>query len=151
MTNPSGPGPLALEVDLNARLDLAYPGVCLIEDDADLRMALARTLRAEGYRVVEAADGADVIGRLSTDVPGFGPMATIDVIVTDQRMPRVTGLDVLEHVRTTDWATPVILMTAFYDEDLAREARRLGALAVLPKPLDLDDLLDAIDLVAPMH
>ena len=150
MPNPPGSDSRALDLDLNARLDLAYPGICLIEDDADLRMALASTLRAEGYRVVEAADGADVIGKLSTDVPGFGPMATIDVIVTDQRMPRLTGLDVLEHVRTTDWATPVILITAFYDDDLAREAKRLGALAVLPKPLSVDDLLDAIDLVAPL-
>jgi FixJ family two-component response regulator len=55
-------------------------------------------------------------------------------------MHGVTGLDVLAGLRETDWATPVILLTAFGDAELHAEAHRLGALAVFDKPFDFRDL-----------
>lgn len=123
--------------------------LCLIEDDVDMRKALAAALRTEGYHVLEAADGTDVIGRLDRIMTDIGALATIDVVVTDQRMPGATGLEVLRDVRNTDWATPVVLISAFADVPLYEEARRLGATAVLRKPFKLNELLDTVLRIAP--
>jgi DNA-binding NtrC family response regulator len=64
----------------------------------------------------------------------------LDLIITDVRMHGVTGLEILAGLRENDWSTPVILMTAFGDAELHAEAMRLGALAVLDKPFELDAL-----------
>ena len=132
--------------DENAGLQ---PIVYVVEDDADLRSAVATCLRSEGYQVLEARDGAQLLGhwpRFSTDC---GPLAAVDVVVTDQRMPGATGLELLADIRHTDWATPVILMSAFVDEEMRVKARRLGAAAVLSKPFNTEDLIDTVQRVAP--
>jgi DNA-binding NtrC family response regulator len=66
------------------------------------------------------------------------------LIISDVRMPGVSGLDVLATLRREDWSTPVILMTAFGDLETRAEARRLGAKALFDKPFDVDDLRTAV-------
>jgi CheY-like chemotaxis protein len=120
----------------------------VIEDDAELRSALVSGLRAEGYLVVGVSDGEQVLKWWPELSQGVGPVH-VDLIVTDQRMPKVSGLEVLQAVRQIDWATQVVLISAFADDDLRREAKRLGAAAVLSKPFTMDRLLDTVKQVAP--
>lgn len=122
--------------------------VCVVEDDADLRNVLASALRAQGYRVMEVADGARIIGQMALFARRCG-LETVDVIVTDQRMPGATGLELLAYVRDTDWAVRVILMSAFLNDDVRAEARRLGASAVIAKPFVLDEFVETVRGVAP--
>ena len=126
------------------------PGVCVIEDDEDLREAIETALRDEGYRVLGLEDGTKIIGGKSRFVVGFGPMATVDVLVTDQRMPTVSGLEVLSHVRRTDWTKHVILMSAYVDDELLVEAYRLGVAAILAKPFSVERLIEAVEHFAPL-
>jgi CheY-like chemotaxis protein len=123
--------------------------VLLADDDAEMRRILAKALSDEGYLVVEATNGADLLAKLDFAFCDDNAIATVDVIVTDVRMPGVTGFEVLEGLRQVDWATPVILISAFADDQLVRDARLFGVTAVLPKPFALRDLLDAVSSAAP--
>ena len=110
----------------------------LVEDDADMRALATCLLRHEGYEVFEAAAGIDLlewIARTTSDPWDH----FFDVIVSDVNMPDLTALEVLAALRCRKSRVPVILITAFADADLRREARALGAYACLEKPLDLDE------------
>ena len=124
--------------------------VLIADDDADSRNALSLLLSGWGYEVIEATDGEELVDCLATvyfesDDSG----ATVDLIVSDLRMPRLTGMDVLCVLRLAHRRTPFILITGFGDEGIRSEARELGAAAVLDKPFEVDELRAAIRRVVP--
>lgn len=142
---PSGPRTvMRLETRGRASEELGMrpPRIVLAEDDPELRRLIGSVLRRDGYDVLELVDGAQLLEYLvrQSDRNADAP----DLIVSDIRMPGCTGLDVLAGVRRRDWATPVVLITAFGDRDTHEEAERLGAVAVFDKPFDLDDLRTAV-------
>lgn len=131
------------------RLELdQHPLVLLADDEHDIRALLAAALRREGYRVVEAATGAELLEQVSSSML-FGERPAPDLIVSDIRMPGFTGTGILSGLRASNWTTPFILITAYGTEDLFREARELGADAVFRKPFEIDDLLTAICNLVP--
>jgi DNA-binding response OmpR family regulator len=113
--------------------------VLLAEDDADFRHLVASVLAADGYEVVEAVDGLDLLAHVERELGARGERADAFLIVADVCMPGLTGLDVLAILRCANWTTPVILITGFGDEATRAEGRELGASAVLDKPFALDD------------
>lgn len=125
--------------------------VALIEDDAAMRSLLADVLRAEGYLVDEFPDGLVWLEAWKGTLDGRQAEDRWQVIVCDVRMPGLDGLSVLRIAAglTGDRMPPVIVITAFGDEDLYAEARRSGAAAVLDKPFRLDDLIAKIREIAP--
>ena len=74
----------------------------------------------------------------------------MDLVITDVRMPGPSGVEMLEWLRGVVWSIPVIVITAFGDPVLHAEARRLGALAVLDKPFDVNELLALVRHNAPL-
>ena len=124
-------------------LSPVMPHVLLGEDDADTRRLLAWTLRTAGFDVVEAGDGVEVLDEMDSSIRS-NPSRPFGVIILDVNMPFLTGLDLLAALRSAQWATPVILITAFGNEAIRAEARELGAFAILEKPLDLDELRIAL-------
>jgi CheY-like chemotaxis protein len=116
--------------------------ILVAEDDSEMRKIVTEALRAGGYQVIEAEHGgrmlADVAARLGAHESG----ESLDLIVSDVRMPVCTGLQLLTTLRQAHWSTPVILMTAFGDEGIRACADALGAV-LFAKPFDLDDLLAA--------
>ncbi len=123
------------------------PRILLAEDDTELRSLLAASLRKDGYEILEARDGAEVLGQLQPVLSRNRPWTAStpppqppDVIISDIRMPGLSGLEVLDAVRGARLATPVILITAFGAPETHARARRLGAAAVIDKPFDLADL-----------
>ncbi|WP_437764600.1 response regulator [Sorangium sp. So ce281] len=127
-----------------APVPCVHPGappirVLLAEDDRELRLLLATALRRDGYEVLEAHDAKHLL-ELMGEALVSGNGAPVDVVVSDIRMPGASGLDLLAGLRRDDWTTPVVLITAFGDPETHAEAYRLGADAVLDKPLDVDDL-----------
>lgn len=115
----------------------AHPtSILLAEDDAELRKLIAATLRGEGYEVVEAANGMELLDALELMVGRQLPYA----IVSDIRMPMLSGMDVLAVIRASSTEVPVVLITAFGDVDTHLEAHDLGAVAILDKPFDMSAL-----------
>lgn len=112
--------------------------VLVAEDDDAFRRLLASTLRRDGFEVVEARNGRELVDHVAALVQRTAE--PFDVIISDIRMPVMTGIDALAGLRAADWSTPVILITAFGDETTRAEAMQLGAGAFFAKPFDLADL-----------
>jgi DNA-binding response OmpR family regulator len=110
--------------------------VLVAEDDHEMRTLLVDVLRAEGYEVAEAQHGVDVLLRFVRDDP-----EQFDLIISDIRMPGVTGLEFLEGLREQEGFPPTVLITAFGDAATHAEAIRLGAVAVVDKPFEISELL----------
>jgi CheY-like chemotaxis protein len=110
------------------------------EDDSDFRALLAAALRAAAYEVVEVSNGFDLLEILSDSLTAGGGIGSFDLVLSDIQMPGWTGLDVLASLGHGPSLPPVILITAFGDDELRRRAKSAGAVSVLSKPLDIDDL-----------
>lgn len=113
-----------------------------------MRSVVVEALRGDGYEVVEVPDGGrmlvDVAARLKA-TPGDD---SLNLIVSDIRMPICTGLQIVAALREAHWQTPVILMTAFGDEATRRQAESMSAV-LLDKPFDLDNLRTAVANLLP--
>jgi CheY-like chemotaxis protein len=116
--------------------------VFVADDDEAMREAVATSLRAGGHFVVEARDGAELLDLLlgTLGAPPIRP----DVVVSDVRMPNLSGLGVLAALQRAACNVPVLLITALADESVHNVARRLGAIGVLRKPFETNDLLTAV-------
>lgn len=110
--------------------------VLLVEDDADLREALADTLRLSGYSIIEAADGSAALRQLE--------QAQVGIIVSDIQMQPLDGFSLLLEVKKRQPSLPMLLMTAYGDIERAVEAMRHGAAHYLTKPFEPDHLLAEI-------
>ncbi len=112
---------------------MAGERILIVDDEANARTALAELLRGEGYVVETAADGFKALPKLEELEP--------DVVVTDLKMPGLTGLELMEKARARDPECVVIVMTAFAAVGSAVQAMRQGAADYLTKPVNLDELL----------
>ena len=113
--------------------------VVVAEDDPEMRSLVAQCLRRDSHEVFEVGDGARLLVRIGRQYRLYEPEPRIDLVVTDLRMPVVTGLAILRALRAAHCATPVILITAFADEAVRRETANLGAV-LLDKPFSMAEL-----------
>jgi DNA-binding response OmpR family regulator len=114
--------------------------VVVAEDDHQFRAMRCQALQADGYEVVEARDGTELGQLVRSLLLRSNGGCTVELMIADVRMPGASGLSVLSELRRSDWNTPVILISAFADDELAVEAARLGAI-VVDKPFDLQELM----------
>jgi len=117
----------------------------IAEDDDDMRRMLISALRVDGYEILEARTGLELVEHLQPWLRRAPGGTAIDVVITDVQMPHVSGLEVLRALQRAHGVPPVIIIiTAFGDPQLHRSARALGAEFVFDKPFDLDDLRTAV-------
>jgi nitrogen regulation protein NR(I) len=110
--------------------------ICLIDDDASARTALERVLLGEGYEVVSFPDGTHgLAAALEED---------FDCVVTDLRMPGVSGLELIDTLRDDLPNLPVVLMTAHGTTETAIEATRRGAFDYILKPFEMEELFPVV-------
>jgi CheY-like chemotaxis protein len=120
------------------------PVVLVAEDDDQLRRLIVRKLRRRGCEILAARNGVELAELLVVRaIEALGRHAPIGLVISDIRMPGRTGLEILDMVRGSELLVPVILITGFGDPATHAEAKRLGAMAVFDKPVDLDDLASA--------
>ena len=124
-----------------------HPKILLAEDDRDLRELLAFSLFRAGYSVESCDNGLELLERL--DQPPEWGRARIDLVLTDLRMPALTGLEVLEALHDLPHRPLFVCMTAFGDSSTHEAAMQLGAAATIDKPFDLDKLIDLIRCFCP--
>ena len=114
----------------------APPRVALIEDDSDLRLSTTQLLSLAGFAVDAYSDAAPALEAIQPDFAG--------VVVTDVRLPHISGTEVFELLRARDPSLPVILITGHGDVAMAVSALKAGAWDFLTKPFDPDVLLAAV-------
>jgi DNA-binding NtrC family response regulator len=105
------------------------PRILIVDDEATIRASLLEALAADGYDTDAAESGEEALARCHA--------TAYDLVVTDLKLPGVSGLEVLQALRNQGKQTPVIMMTAYGDVDTAVSAMRLGAYDFIPKPFKL--------------
>jgi len=113
--------------------------ILVVDDEEALRTVLSGELASEGYEVQSAGDGDEAIATLGKQM--------FDLVLLDIKMPRVTGFDVLRHIKEKHPTTKVVMLTGFADLKNAIESKQLGAEDFVSKPYDLVDLLTTIERV----
>ncbi|MGZ6971392.1 MAG: sigma-54-dependent transcriptional regulator, partial [Thermoanaerobaculia bacterium] len=111
--------------------------ILLVEDEKITRVSLARTLAKAGHEVTACETAAAAIEALDA--------ATFDAVLTDLRLPRGSGMDVLKSALALEPAPGVILMTAYASVETAVEAIKLGAYDYLTKPFSPEQLLHRLE------
>jgi two-component system, NtrC family, response regulator PilR len=106
------------------------PRILVVDDERSLRALLAIVLRREGYEVLLAENGRAAIGLLERE--------PVDLLISDIKMPDMSGVEVLRAAKSIDPDILGIMITAFASTDTAVEAMRLGACDYLSKPFDID-------------
>ena len=118
--------------------------VLIVDDDIRMLRALDKVLTGEGATVTEAQWAGDALDFLTAR------KTPVDLVITDLRMPIVSGMTVVYAIHNIFPALPIIVLTAFGSPDVKAECLRQGAAALLEKPLDTGQLLAAIkDVFAP--
>jgi two-component system, NtrC family, response regulator AtoC len=105
--------------------------ILVADDEPNLRRVLSAILHRDGYDVVQAADGTEALELLGEDVT---------VVITDLKMPKIDGMEVLRKVSTTHPHVPVIMITAFGTVDNAVAAVKAGAFDYIEKPFEQEQI-----------
>jgi len=108
--------------------------VLIAEDDVDIRSALCELIKSLGVEVSEADSGGALIILLTDDKP-------VDLIITDVRMPWMSGLQVSLSARNAGLVMPIIVVTAFADDRLREQVEHLGSATLLSKPFNPEEIL----------
>src|SRR3954462_8020309 len=111
--------------------------ILICDDQEMMRDSLAATLAREGHEVTAATDGSFALQRLST--------AKFDLLISDLKMPRMTGIELLAESKKIRPEMPVVLMTAFATVQTAVEAMKLGAYDYIQKPFDGDEIRHLVE------
>ena len=109
--------------------------IWVVDDDDSIRWVLSRALKKHDYEVQVFSDGESVLTALDKTEP--------TVLITDIRMPGISGTELAKLVSESKPELPIIIMTAHTDLDSALASYKSGAFEYLPKPFDIDDL-DAV-------
>jgi two-component system response regulator (stage 0 sporulation protein F) len=115
--------------------------ILTVEDESAVAHLLALVLCGPHCQVCSATDGEDGLAKVATSEP-------YDIIITDHKMPRMTGLEMVRKLRARNYSGKVVVLSAFLNEATVQEYRALGVDLMLDKPFDMDELRHAIDVLA---
>ncbi|MGE5849434.1 MAG: sigma-54-dependent transcriptional regulator, partial [Candidatus Methylomirabilota bacterium] len=107
--------------------------ILVVDDEASQRELIGGFLKKQGHEVLSAGSGAEALTRLRE--------VRVDLVLSDFKMPGMSGLEVLRGVKAVNPEIPFILVTAYGTVETAVQAMREGAADYLTKPLDLEELL----------
>src|SRR5437764_2199328 len=111
--------------------------ILVVDDQELMRDSLVTTLVREGHEVVAAGDGAAALQRLTG--------SRFDLLISDLKMPKLTGTELLAEAKKIRPEMPVVLMTAFATVQTAVEAMKLGAYDYIQKPFDGEEIKLLVD------
>ncbi|MBV6512425.1 MAG: Regulatory protein AtoC [Ignavibacteriaceae bacterium] len=115
----------------------------IIEDEKITRITLANTLRGEGFEVFTAEDGEEGLDIFRKELP--------DIVITDLRLPKTGGLEILEEIIRTKPDCKVVLITAYATVETAVKALKMGAYDYLTKPFSPEELLSILRNIRQLH
>ena len=111
--------------------------IAIIDDDASFRVALVESLSSLGYETSEYASAEDYIRAIAG--------VSFDCVVTDIHVPGMSGLDLMKRLAAQGSTTPVVMITARSDSSLEAKVAAAGAVCLLRKPFEINDLIECIE------
>jgi len=117
--------------------------VVIAEDDDEMRSVMIELISQLGVTISEASSGSDLILLLTGDQP-------VDLLITDVRMPWMTGYQVALSARNSGIEMPIIVVTAFPDDALRAQIQQLGKAVLLAKPFRPEELLALVEKSLPV-
>ena len=123
----------------NRTAAVAQKTLLVADDDASIRSLLKQMLSDEGFAVVEASTGIEVVEKVKETSP--------DLVIMDVRMPELDGIEALSRVKASNPKTAVLIMTAFGSSNAAIRAMELGAFDYITKPFELDKISHSVKRV----
>jgi DNA-binding NtrC family response regulator len=111
--------------------------ILVVDDEAVIREGLRRVLSADGYAVETFASGPPAVERMAANF--------FDLVITDLKMPGMSGLEVLKHIKALQPEVPIIMITGYSTVDTAVEAMKNGAVDYVAKPFTPDEILAKIE------
>ncbi|HEY8758186.1 MAG TPA: sigma-54 dependent transcriptional regulator [Candidatus Limnocylindria bacterium] len=118
---------------------MAQKSILVADDDASIRSLLKQLLADEGFAVLEASTGIEVVDKVKESSP--------DLVIMDVRMPELDGIEALARLKSTNPKTAVLIMTAFGSSNAAIRAMELGAFDYITKPFELDKISHSVKRV----
>jgi len=106
---------------------MTTPRILVVDDEPNSLFGICQILEDEGYRVIPAENGKQALEKIQSD--------SIDILVTDEKMPDMSGMELLSEVKKINGQIPVILITAYGSVSLAVEALKHGAFYFFEKPI----------------
>jgi two-component system chemotaxis response regulator CheY len=115
--------------------------ILAVDDSSSLRQMVAFSLKAAGYQVVEAVDGQDGLDKAK--------LQTVDLVLTDQNMPRMDGLALIKLLRAMPsyQKVPILMLTTESSDEMKSKGRAAGANGWLVKPFDPQRLIEVVKKV----
>ena len=110
--------------------------ILVVDDEESSRIGLSKILTKSGYDVVTAEDGSQAVEQLKKH--------KCDLVITDMKMPRMDGIELLRKIKEDYADIGVIIVTAYGEVDSYLEAMNLGAFEYLNKPIKIDELKKVI-------
>lgn len=104
----------------------------IVDDETDIREFARNFFKKRGIEVLTASGGRSALDLIASDAP--------DLVLLDVRMEEMTGVDVLRHLRKANAQTRVIMVSGIEDEETVNEAKALGIIGFIHKPLVLEEL-----------
>lgn len=106
--------------------------VLIVDDQYGIRVLLYEVFGKEGYTTFQAANGKQALQIVKEESP--------DLVILDMKIPGMDGLQILKEIKKIDTEIKVIMMTAYGELDMIKQATDLGALTHFTKPFDIDEL-----------
>ncbi|WP_066367435.1 response regulator [Neobacillus fumarioli] len=110
--------------------------VLIVDDQFGIRILLNEVFQKEGYQTFQAANGAQALDIVQKHAP--------DIVLLDMKIPGMDGIEILKRMKVIDPGIRVIIMTAYGELDMIKEAKALGAIMHFAKPFDIDDIRAAV-------
>ncbi|MBU5350491.1 two-component system response regulator [Paenibacillus sp. LC231] len=112
--------------------------VLIVDDQNGIRILLVEVFSSEGYETFQAANGKAALEIVKMHAP--------DLVLLDMKIPGMDGLEILKHIKQMNPDIKVIMMTAYGELDMIKEATDLGALMHFTKPFDIDEMRQAVNM-----
>jgi two-component system response regulator (stage 0 sporulation protein F) len=110
----------------------------IVDDQVGIRILLLEVFSTEGYETFQAANGRTALEIVRAHLP--------DLVLLDMKIPGMDGLEILKKIKELDRRIKVIMMTAYGELDMIKEATDLGALMHFTKPFDIDEMRLAVNM-----
>ena len=113
--------------------------ILAVDDNASIRESMPFIFSDEGYEVSTATDGTNALNKLSADPSGF------DVIIVDQKMPQMTGVELIHEIRERHFAGKIMVLSAHLSAEICEAYEKMDVRLLLDKPFDIQELRSAVD------